>query len=150
MAVINDPKKAAMCTPNRSINNLLLITGDVSSPLEPPTPRLNSLLLAAENASQPPPLLVRNVVNTAGHSCRCGSWRNHWVRHTSSSWPPICSVLNCFGIPTDGGHVRRVSGADQSWYIIPLCSGCNKWDSDLLISPDTNLVPAKDLVSCGR
>jgi hypothetical protein len=56
-------------------------------------------------------------------NCSHGSWKEHWRVKTGKSWPPTCSVKDCFEMPTDGGHV---SNPDVEGYrIVPLCKSHN-------------------------
>ncbi len=62
--------------------------------------------------------------DTADQSCRCGSWKLHWIRHSKRDWPSTCSNADCHKKPTQGSHLRWLSGSRAQ--IVPLCDSCSK------------------------
>ena len=57
-------------------------------------------------------------------TCNCGSWKNHWLNYSGSSyWPTYCSVYGCYDHATDGGHV--INDYYNGEWIIPLCKTHN-------------------------
>jgi hypothetical protein len=93
---------------------------------------------------------VRNLNGTSSNSCNCGSWLNHWFRH-SGKIATSCAVVGCKNPPAVGGHVQKSSLFDMSWYIAPLCSSCNaKWGQTLNLYDDLVLVSANVSHTCGR
>ena len=64
-----------------------------------------------------------NSVGTADKSCKCGTWKDHWLNHADKSWPSNCSLSSCSSSPTLGGHVKN--SAVTSVRIVPMCDSCN-------------------------
>lgn len=71
---------------------------------------------------------VRNLNNTSGKSCGCGSWLTHWNKHTPLP-TTLCGNVNCGNAADVGAHVKKVSGSGEH-YIVPFCYTCNKISSD--------------------
>ena len=39
----------------------------------------------------------KNKVGTADRACKCGSWKNHWIKFSDKAWPAKCSVeVKCY------------------------------------------------------
>lgn len=69
---------------------------------------------------------VKNLNNTSGKSCACGSWTNHWNRYAGAQfWPQKCGAKGCPKPPAVGAHVKVVGTGDPLHYIVLLCRGCN-------------------------
>ena len=88
----------------------------------------------------------KNKKGTGERSCKCGSWKQHWINNSGKSWPEKCSVLGCNNSATLGAHVinSEVSGE----YIIPACDSCNKLSSEFNLKGGTTLVPANKQKTC--
>lgn len=90
----------------------------------------------------------KNKKGTEDRSCRCGSWKQHWINYSEKSWPEKCSVLGCDKSATLGAHVinSEVSGE----YIIPACDSCNKLSSEFNLKVETTLVSANRDKTCEK
>lgn len=92
---------------------------------------------------------VRNLNGTSSNSCKCDSWLAHWGNFSKQTTKQ-CVVSGCTNVPEVGGHVQKVSLADQSWYIIPICKSCNRQHGEELeITDKVNLVSANVNYTCG-
>lgn len=98
-------------------------------------------------------MLVTNINGTKDHSCKCGTWLDHWARFGGGSLPRLCSVVNCFQLATDGAHVKK-SGVlglvDGAWYIAPLCRQHNLSTLTSLNVGEAPLVSANVQDTCGN
>ena len=65
-----------------------------------------------------------NVIGTSTKSCPCGSWKDHWRKHSGVPWPSTCIVVGCSQQATVGGHVKNAVVSGNR--IAPICDGCNK------------------------
>lgn len=69
------------------------------------------------------------------------TWLEYWETKTGkSAWR--CSAIDChkFGrVNLVGAHVKKVGSYDNSWYIVPLCRGCNNRVDEFYV--DETLVP---------
>ena len=65
-----------------------------------------------------------NAIDTSNKSCPCGSWKDHWLKHSGEPWPSTCSVVDCSSKPELGAHVEN-SGV-SGHRITPTCSECNQ------------------------
>lgn len=68
----------------------------------------------------------KNKAGTSTRSCSCGSWKEHWKKHTGQSWPRVCSVNGCGNAATLGAHIFNPSVTGER--IVPTCDSCNKND----------------------
>lgn len=92
---------------------------------------------------------VNNINGTSENTCNCGSWLNHWKNYSGQSLPTYCLEKSCTKKPEVGAHVQKDSADDKSWYIIPLCSECNrKTRVSLDISDSIALVSANISQTC--
>jgi len=83
-------------------------------------------------------------------TCRCGSWKNHWLRYSGSSiWPYYCCVSNCLNKAEDGGHA--INTYQPGEWIIPLCKEHNNpyFLSMYSIKPNTFIASANRGYTCG-
>ncbi len=69
------------------------------------------------------------------------SWLDYWEKQTGKK-AKKCSATDCKETSNlYGAHVIKVYGNDKKYYIVPLCSGCNKRkdefyvDAELVESP---------------
>ena len=53
---------------------------------------------------------------------------------------PSCGRLYCGDKAEVGAHVKKVSSLDSSWYIVPLCSGCNQQEDEFELKCEVNPV----------
>lgn len=88
----------------------------------------------------------KNKNGTSNRSCKCGSWKQHWINNSDESWPTECSILGCNNSPTLGAHVinSNVSGE----YIIPACDSCNKLSSEFDLKGGITLISANKQKTC--
>lgn len=93
---------------------------------------------------------LKNINGTSDNSCRCGSWLDHWKKHSGQS-VHICPVAYCLKKAEVGAHVQKHSSSDNSWYIVPLCKSHNaeKGKSVDVIGTVT-LVSANVGQTCGK
>lgn len=66
----------------------------------------------------------KNKKGTAQRSCKCGSWKQHWINCSRRKWPATCSVLGCSNIATLGAHIYNTDPKVTGEYIIPACDKC--------------------------
>lgn len=86
---------------------------------------------------------ITNVIGTAGETCSCDSWLDHWEKFSGRT-ASVCGVITCSNNnDLVGAHVMKVGGYDFATYIYPLCSACNQargvldaWDGYPLVSAD--------------
>lgn len=90
---------------------------------------------------------VRNINGTSSLSCPCGTWIAHWRKFSGKS-QTYCSEKTCLKTELVGAHVQKV-GADNSWYIVPLCSGHNQKAESIELIDDAVLVSAVKNSNCG-
>ena len=92
----------------------------------------------------------KNIKGTSDRSCKCGSWKNHWIKYSGESWPEKCSVKGCNRDATLGAHVRNIYKDITGEYIIPMCDICNKRDTTFSIKQNTVPVPANKNKTCEK
>lgn len=85
-------------------------------------------------------MYVKNVNGSSRFPKPAGysSWLAYWEAQTGKN-AFFCSASDCYGTGLVGAHVRKAYSDDSKWYIVPLCSSCNK-------RTDTFSVPAELLV----
>lgn len=88
----------------------------------------------------------KNKKGTGERSCKCGSWKQHWINNSNKEWPDKCSVSGCNNAAMLGAHIinNNVSGE----YIVPACDSCNKLSSEFDLKGKTTLVPANKQKTC--
>ena len=93
----------------------------------------------------------KNKKGTGERSCKCGSWRNHWLRFSPEPWPTKCAVDGCNNAATLGAHIF-LSGtmSPDNEYIIPTCDSCNKLESQFSVKSGTIFVPANRKKTCEK
>jgi len=92
---------------------------------------------------------VNNINGTSNNTCKCGSWLNHWKKHSGSMLPTYCPEKTCTEKPEVGAHVQKDGASDRSWYIVPLCKKHNAQVGESLDILETKLVPANVAATCG-
>ena len=90
----------------------------------------------------------KNKKGTGGRSCKCGSWKNHWLNFSKKSWPATCSVADCNNSATLGAHIFNSNVPDE--YIVPICDRCNKLGSEFNLKGGITLVPANRTKTCEK
>jgi hypothetical protein len=93
---------------------------------------------------------VKNVDGTSDHTCKCGSWLDHWKNFGGKTLPASCRESSCTKAPEVGAHVQKDSSTDKAWYIVPLCNGHNKKSESLDIMDSSVLVSANVSQTCGK
>lgn len=75
------------------------------------------------------------------------SWLDYWEKVTGRR-ATRCSAIDCHQSRSlctlVGAHVIKVGSSDRHYYIVPLCSGCNKrtdefWVDEELVQCPSNL-----------
>lgn len=86
---------------------------------------------------------VKNVngssrfVSPAGYN----TWLDYWEAKSGKT-ASRCSATDCHKIGRwnlVGAHVKKATGFDNSWYIVPLCRSCNTRTDEFYV--DETLVP---------
>ena len=86
---------------------------------------------------------VKNLHNTSDRKPKnYSTWKEFWEAK-KCYWPDDCSASDCNASAEVGAHVKKVGSSDNSWYIVPLCSGCNKRNDEFEV-PEYRLVPVND------
>ncbi|MDE5886622.1 MAG: hypothetical protein K2H46_03435 [Muribaculaceae bacterium] len=117
---------------------------------------------------RPKYITIRNVVGSSKVSPNPPYPFTGWIRYWEATYREIhdfstpirpeytCPFCNTSKPTSDivGGHVQKVDDDDKSWYIFPICSGCNKdndketqipYESlDLLIPVPSNLIESEE------
>lgn len=88
--------------------------------------------------------LVKNVNGTSGRLPQNGgSWLEYWEKETrliaNHCHHVGCNVSGRHNLV--GAHVKKVGANDDSWYIVPLCHGCNHTNNVFLV--EGPLVPVR-------
>ena len=90
----------------------------------------------------------KNKKGTAERSCKCGSWKQHWINYLQEKWPSKCSVYGCNNPATLGAHI--INSNVTSEYIAPMCDSCNKRNTEFRLKGDTLLAPANKQSTCEK
>lgn len=94
---------------------------------------------------------VTNINGTSDHDCSCGSWLKHWENYNylGQKRPLICPACGSPFVEV-GAHVQKHASADEKWYIVPLCKGCNNKPRDSILDIGIcALAPASKESTCG-
>lgn len=88
----------------------------------------------------------KNKEGTGSRTCKCGSWKQHWINFTKENWPSTCSVEGCNKTPTLGAHIinPQVSGER----IAPMCEDCNKRTDTFTLKSGVVLSSANTSETC--
>ena len=86
---------------------------------------------------------VKNVNGSSRFESPAGydTWLDYW-EDKSGKTASVCSATDCYTFGRNklvGAHVQKVNGFDNSWYIVPLCRGCNNRTDEFYV--DEKLVP---------
>ena len=90
----------------------------------------------------------KNKKGTSNRFCKCGSWKNHWLKFSGKSWPEKCSVLHCCNIATLGAHIINNDDNVSGEYIAPFCDSCNKLDDKFDLKSNTIVFSANINETC--
>lgn len=85
-------------------------------------------------------MLVKNVSGSSRFPkpTRHSSWLAYWEEKAGYK-ALFCTASGCIKTNLVGAHVQKVNSSDKSWYIVPLCTGCNQRTDDFEVN--TTLVP---------
>lgn len=89
----------------------------------------------------------KNKAGTGTRNCKCGSWKNHWIKFANKPWPASCSVSGCFETPTLGAHV--INAEVDGERIIPMCDSCNGLSDEFDLKDGITLPYANQSTTCG-
>jgi len=92
---------------------------------------------------------VKNINGTSQHTCKCGSWIQHW-RNYSGQIATECRAAGCSRKDLVGAHVQKDVSYDSSWYIVPFCNMHNQSKQKVELVANTVLVSANVATTCGR
>jgi hypothetical protein len=88
---------------------------------------------------------VKNVSGSSRFSAPAGydSWLDYWKKQTNKNIS-VCSAEGCREKNLVGAHVKKASTytTDEKWYIVPICSSCNKKTDIFEVSADLVPVPS--------
>lgn len=90
----------------------------------------------------------KNKRGTSIRSCKCGSWKQHWINGSKKAWPKYCCVAGCTGTAEVGAHVYNTSSDVHGEYIVPACKGCNALTDEFSLKGGITLVPANKQKTC--
>jgi hypothetical protein len=93
---------------------------------------------------------VININGRRQHSCRCGSWLDHWVKACGRPIPQHCAAISCMATPQLGAHVQMDNVRDSDWYIVPLCIKHSFSAMSLEVDDSTILVSAHPSDTCAK
>lgn len=95
---------------------------------------------------------IRNRRGTAGATCGCKGWINHWKSVTGIVATPRCSVDSCEALGSEGAHVNlpRLAIPNGKTYIAPMCPKHNgKHGEEFKSKPGIKLAWANKQETCG-
>lgn len=72
------------------------------------------------------------------------SWLDYWESN-SGKCAYRCSASDCHYCGRSnlvGAHVQKAFGTDKSWYIVPLCKGCNNRTDEFYVNEMLVPVPS--------
>jgi hypothetical protein len=88
-----------------------------------------------------------NKNGTADRSCKCGTWKQHWVNFAKKQWPESCSVQGCSSVPTLGAHIINPSVTGER--IVPMCDSCNGLGGTFNLKGSVSVPSANTSQTCG-
>lgn len=93
---------------------------------------------------------VKNLNNTSGKCCACGSWTKHWYEYAGArGTPQRCGTKGCENEPQVGAHVKEVGTGHHRHYIAMLCRACNnRFGQELDLRGYVKLAPANIRETC--
>lgn len=92
----------------------------------------------------------KNKNNTGERSCKCGTWKKHWLNFSKKEWPEKCSVEGCNSKPTLGAHIFNHYDNTKKEYIAPFCAECNAKQEMFNLKGGVTLVPANKSETCEK
>ena len=89
-----------------------------------------------------------NKRGNGSRSCKCDSWKKHWLNASKTPWPGSCSVYDCSNPPTVGGHIINPNVNGER--IVPICDSCNNLTNQFNLKARITLVSAKKSKACDK
>ncbi len=90
----------------------------------------------------------KNKSGTGNRTCKCGSWKQHWINFAKKDWPKQCSVEGCMNEPTIGAHIINADVDGEK--IVPMCDACNKKTGYFTLKGGISLVSANRSETCEK
>lgn len=84
----------------------------------------------------------KNGTSENSGTCKCGSWKNHWLNSSGKIWPIYCSAEGCYKTATDGAHIYNTNSTNKPVFIVPLCHACNEQTEAFALKPSVAFVLA--------
>ena len=79
---------------------------------------------------------VKNLRGTSDNPPRNSkTWLEHWKDHAVKH-AGYCHASDCHEFGREnlvGAHVIRCDSPDRTWYIVPLCRGCNQRTDEFMV-----------------
>ncbi len=91
---------------------------------------------------------LKNIPDTSGKTCTCGSWLDHWKKFSNQSMPTYCPVGGCLEKVEVGAHVKK--DGEKGVYIVPLCKKHNAETGTFEVPDYTALASADVSLTCGK
>ena len=92
----------------------------------------------------------KNKKGTTNRSCKCGSWKQHWINFSGKPWPTKCSISGCNGTADVGAHIINSDEDVHGEYIVPACYSCNQVDGEFDLKEHVTLVSANKQNTCEK
>jgi hypothetical protein len=90
----------------------------------------------------------KNKEGTGERTCKCKTWKQHWINNSDNTWPEKCSIEDCNNSATLGAHVYN-SDVTGEW-IVPACDSCNKLSGEFSLKNNVTLVSANKSKTCEK
>ena len=88
----------------------------------------------------------KNKKGTSDRSCKCKTWKQHWINNSGKLWPNKCSIRGCDNSATLGAHI--INSEVDGEKIVPACDSCNKLSDKFSLKGGTILVSANKSKTC--
>ena len=94
---------------------------------------------------------VKNIKGTAGRSCDCLTWIQHWRNYNKGQTATTCKAKGCKKKKIVGAHVKKRGGGEKE-FIVPLCDDHNKQKTPKWIElrKGTKCAPANKNKTCKK
>lgn len=90
----------------------------------------------------------KNKGGTGLRSCKCKTWKQHWINNSGEKWPDKCSIKGCNNSATLGAHIYNPNVEGER--IVPACDSCNKLESEFSLKGGVTLVSANKSKTCDQ
>ncbi len=90
----------------------------------------------------------KNKKGTSNRSCKCDSWKQHWINNLGKDWSDKCSILGCNNKAILGAHIFNTASDVTGEYIVPACDSCNKLDREFDLKGGITLILANKQKIC--